>query len=169
MNTPEHAAAGGNIKFFTGDLSKFAFPPASFDAGVLCVVCCVLCVVCYVWCVVCASVILRACHESARCRVGACAFATCVARLRERASAKEGAKKLLAIRCLRETTRCYPLLARDNAMCRGRAAALRPQFPLSIHAHTRSKKTSTGAYVHTTPFSRSVSLAHLRALLALWY
>ena len=38
--------AGGNIKFFTGDLSKFAFPPASFDAGVWCVVCGVWCVVC---------------------------------------------------------------------------------------------------------------------------
>jgi len=41
LSAPEHMAAGGNIKFFTGDVSKFAIPPASFDAGLR--LCCSLC------------------------------------------------------------------------------------------------------------------------------
>ncbi len=38
LSAPEHTAAGGKIKFYTGDVSKFALPPASFDAG-LCPCC----------------------------------------------------------------------------------------------------------------------------------
>jgi hypothetical protein len=124
--------------------------------------------VCGVWCVVC-GVWCATSHESARCRVGACASAKCVARLRECEGAKEGAEKLHG-----EAVR-WSLLRTACALCRGREAALRSQVPLSIHAHsfsktkstgtcayTFSKNKSTGTYVHTNPLLRSV-------LLALWY